>query len=434
MMLVIQLFFLTIFSGSFPEFSKDSFFSFHAKELFYTVDSDSVYVTKNGKSYEKWAHQMEWPHFNFNVINRPNETILLSKGGGVLYKFKDRSFERLDQSFEHRNKYRSYDFSFENKIFSYGGYGLFNENANLTFFNTLNQEWSEFFFHPNSKFPSPRQGLMGQVKDSFLYVTGGTNKRVNEQLELNFNFLEDVWKLDLKTHFWTYLGRLNKGIPKEIFSTSTVKGSYDGGTLMIFNGRVFWCDTNNNVFKEFTNVNALLLDKIEFFDFNPTTNLFMFSKRIHHSKASRFIFLTPSELLGSALNEYPLYKNDTQYGRYFVFLILLLVIFLAVYLKTKTKSNYSLILTNSNKIQKELSAADFSILEQLLKEYPRAVDFPSILYFFEPNLSYESRVKKLRLSVARIDEILMMYAKSKSPVLRFRQNKNDRRIKEVYLE
>jgi len=110
------------------------------------------------------------------------------------------------------------------------------------------------------------------------------------------------------------------------------------------------------------------------------------------------------------------------------------VIFLAVYLKTKTKSNYSLILTNSNKIQKELSTEDFSILEQLLKEYPRAVDFPSILYFFEPNLSYESRVKKLRLSITRIDKILMTYTKSKSPVLNFRQNKNDRRIKEIYLE
>jgi len=45
-MLVLQLFFLTIFIGSFPEFSKDSFFSFHVKELFYTVNSDSVYVQK----------------------------------------------------------------------------------------------------------------------------------------------------------------------------------------------------------------------------------------------------------------------------------------------------------------------------------------------------------------------------------------------------
>ena len=432
-MLLLQLFFLTIFSGSFPEFSKDSFFSFHSKDLFYIVDSDSVYVTKNGKSYEKWAHQMDWPHFNFNAINHLNETILLSKGGGVLYRFKDRSFERLDKSFEHRNKYRSFDFSFENNIFSYGGYGLFNVNSNLTSFNPVNQEWSEFFFHPNSKSPSARQLVIGQLKDSSLYVAGGLNKRVNEQLELNYNFLDDVWKLDLKTHFWTYLGTLNSSFSKTIFSHATVKGAYKGGTLMVLNGKVFWSDITNNVIKEFTNVNPIVLENIEFFEFNPTTNLFMFSKWMHHSLASRFIFMTPSELLGSSVIEYPLYNNETQYGLYFVLLILVLAILLVVYLKTKPKSNYSVILTNSNKIKKELSVEDFSILKQLLKEYPKAVDFPSILNFFEPNLSYESRVKKLRLSVTRIDEILMIYTKSKTPVLKFRQNNNDRRIKEVYL-
>ena len=432
-MLLLQLFFLTIFSGSFPEFSKDSFFSFHSKDLFYIVDSDSVYVTKNGKSYEKWAHQMDWPHFDFNAIHHLNEIILLSKGGGVLYRFKDRSFERLDKSFEHRNKYRSFDFSFENNIFSYGGYGLFNVNSNLTYFNRVNQEWSEFFFHPNSKPPTERQIVMGQLKDSSLYIAGGSNKRVNEQLELNFNFLDDVWKLDLKTHLWTYLGTLNSSFSKTIFTHATVKGAYKGGTLMVLNGMVFWSDINNNVIKEFTNVNPIILEKIEFFEFNPTTNLFMFSKWMHHSSAYRFIFMTPTELLGSSVVEYPLYVYETQYGLYLVLLVLVCAILLVVYLKSKSKSNYSVILTNSNKIKKKLSAEDFSILKQLLKEYPKAVDFPSILDFFEPNLSYESRVKKLRLSITRIDEILMIYTKSKTPVLKFRQNNNDRRIKEVYL-
>ena len=148
----------------------DSEFDSDSDSELSVFDSDSVFVTKNGKSYEKWAHKIEWSHFDFNAINRPNEIILVSKGGGVLYRFKDNAFERLDTSFEHRNKYRSYDFTFENKIYSYGGYGLFNVNSNLTFFNELNREWSEFLYDPNSKTPSPRQLVIGQVKDSFLYV------------------------------------------------------------------------------------------------------------------------------------------------------------------------------------------------------------------------------------------------------------------------
>jgi hypothetical protein len=435
-MLLFQLFFLTIFSGSFPEFSKDSFFSFHSKEFFYTVDSDSVFVTKNGKSYEKWAHKTEWSHFDFNAINRPNEIILVSKGGGVLYRFKDNAFERLDTSFEHRNKYRSYDFTFENKIYSYGGYGLFNVNSNLTFFNELNREWSEFLYNPNSKTPSPRQLTIGQVKDSFLYIAGGSNKQVNEQLELNYNVLEDVWKLDLKTHFWTYLGTLNLDFfnsSNEVFSPATLSGSYKGGTLVIFKGKAIWFDIKNNRIKEFTNVNPILLDNIEFIDFNPDTNLFMFSKLIHDSQAYRFIFMTPSELLGNSVNEHPLYNSDIQYEFYLLSILLLVGIILVVYFKTKTKSSYSVILIHLNKIQKELSSEDFSVMKLILNEYPTAVDFPLILTFFEPNLSYESRVKKLRLSIGRIDKVLMVHTKSKVSILKFRKNKNDRRIKEVFL-
>ena len=114
-------------------------------------------------------------------------------------------------------------------------------------------------------------------------------------------------------------------------------------------------------------------------------------------------------------------------------LILVFVIIFGVYLKTKTKSNYSIILANLNSIQKELSLEEFSILNQLIKDHPKAVSFPSILSFFEPNLSYESRVKKLRLSILRIDDVLKTYTKSKNSILKFRQNQDDRRIKEVYI-
>ena len=436
-MILFQLFFLTIFNGSFPEFKKDSFFIFHSNEFFYTVDSDSVFVTKNGTSYDSWAHKMDWPHFDFNAIHRPNETILVVKGGGVLYRFKDSSFERLDKSFEHRNKFKSFDFTFDNKIHSFGGYGLFMTNSNLTFFNELNQEWSEFFYHPDSKIPIPRQQMFGQLEDSFLYVAGGTSKRVNEELQLGYKILKDVWKLDLNTHIWTYLGITNFDFsdnPENLFSTVTHKVSYNSGTLAISNGEVFWFDIKNNVIKKFMDVNPILVDSIDRIDFNPTTNLFMISKLKHNSQSYRFIYMTPSELLGNSVTEHPLYKNDSKNGQYFFSLILLFVIVLGVYFKTKTKSNYRIILKNSNTLQKELSLEEFSILKQLTKEYPRAVTFPFILNFFEPNMSYESRVKKLRLSLLRIDKVLKTYTKSKSSILKFRQNQDDRRIKEVYID
>ena len=82
MMPLVIAFFLSFVSPSYSELPSGSFFSFHSKEFFYTVDSDSVFVTKNGKSYDTWAHKMDWPHFDFDAIHRPNETILVTKGVG----------------------------------------------------------------------------------------------------------------------------------------------------------------------------------------------------------------------------------------------------------------------------------------------------------------------------------------------------------------
>ena len=76
---------------------------------------------------------MNWPHFDFNAIYLPNEIILVTQGGGVIYRFKDNFFERLDKSFEHRNKFKSFDFMFDNKVHSFGGSCLFMTNSNLTF-------------------------------------------------------------------------------------------------------------------------------------------------------------------------------------------------------------------------------------------------------------------------------------------------------------
>ncbi|MDA9057565.1 hypothetical protein N9K49_06950 [Flavobacteriaceae bacterium] len=436
MMPLVIAFFLSFVSPSYSELPSGSFLSFHSNEFFYIVDSDSVFVTKNGTSYDSWAHKMDWPHFDFNAIHRPNETILVAKGGGALYRFKDNSFERLDKSFEHRNKFKSFDFTFDNKIHSFGGYGLFMTNSNLTFFDGLNQEWSEFFYHPDSKIPAPRQRMFGQLEDSFLYVAGGTNKRVNEELELDYEILEDVWKLDLNTHFWSYLGKTNFDFSdnsNNLFSAATLKVSYTSGTLAISRGEVLWFDIKNNVIRKFMDVNPILVESIARIDFNPTTNLFMISKLKHNSQSYRFIFMTPLELLGSSTNEYQLYQKEIQYGLYILLTLFLLIALFFVYLKIQPKSNYSVIVKKSNTIRKELSSEDFSVLELLLKEHPTAVDFPSILTFFEPNLSYESRVKKLRLSIHRIDKVLSIYTKSKGAVLKFRQNKNDRRIKEVFL-
>ena len=64
-----------------------------------------------------------------------------------------------------------------------------------------------------------------------------------------------------------------------------------------------------------------------------------------------------------------------------------------------------------------------------MNHHPNPVQFPSLLSEYEHNLSYESRVKKLRLGMSNLDEVIYKHTKRKALI--FSRNKNDKRIKQV---
>ena len=111
--------------------------------------------------------------------------------------------------------------------------------------------------------------------------------------------------------------------------------------------------------------------------------------------------------------------------------MLIVVIF---YRKRKPKTFKRVILDNISAIENQLSEEEIKILKLILKEHPQAVSFPTILSFYELSLSYESRIKKLRLSLERINRVLNTYFNNDSLPLSFRKNRNDKRIKEVFLD
>ena len=88
----------------------------------------------------------------------------MSKGGGVLYVYQNNTLERIDKSFEHRNKFHSYDFIYNKQIFSFGGYGLFDDNNLLTYFYDKTHEWYEFLYYGSgNETPSKRKIPVGVV-------------------------------------------------------------------------------------------------------------------------------------------------------------------------------------------------------------------------------------------------------------------------------
>ena len=193
------------------KFIKNQFISFPHKDSFVIIQNDSLYTTRDCITFSTTYLGTEFQHYNFNSFYVDGKTYLLSKGGGVLYVYENNTLERIDKSFEHRNKFYSYDFSYNKQIFSFGGYGLFDDNNILTFFDDKTQEWHEFLYHGSGNAtPSKRKIPIGQVHNDILFIGGGISKNVDSELSISNNRLTDFWKLDMTSRKWEKLGEAKK--------------------------------------------------------------------------------------------------------------------------------------------------------------------------------------------------------------------------------
>lgn len=426
----------TLFFQTIPDLEKSSFFSFYQADQFYIVNKDSVFVTKNGTETIKWKHNITWPHLNFNALQNNNSVFLISEGGGVVYEFKDQKFERIDQSFEHRNKYYSYDFLYQDKIHSYGGYGLFNSNDNITFFDAQSKEWAEFIYHPDSPVPIERRQVLGQLSDHKLFIGGGVKESSTTDLKNTRYIIDDFWVLDLKSHVWYYLGQsifLSNLVDSNFLEKKLRTISYKDGCLLIYDLKVFWLDIKNNLLNEL-NVNTPLLENIKHLNYSPNTDTFLITVSNHETGKERFIVTSSADLIGETISSKKLYIRAQQTPIYYIITAIALLIGLLYFRRRRYSRDYkSILIKNRDKIKLRLGKEEFKILQYILDQSPKGVQFPQILEFYEPQLSYESRIKKLRLALDHIEVEINKFNSSSETLLVYEKNKDDKRIKEVRL-
>ena len=148
------------------------------------------------------------------------------------------------------------------------------------------------------------------------------------------------------------------------------------------------------------------------------------------------IVVSETMLLGSEYEALQIY-NPQQYPLWVAFItaaflgfgLLVFMIYRKRSLKLidKVKSHW-------NEIKEQLSSEELKILEIIIEHHPDCVELPFILDRFSPNLTYESKIKKFRKSLRIIDDKLKSIIKyKKGEIILSRRNKEDKRIKELYL-
>ena len=413
-----------------PELIGDQYIAFQKNGYFYLVDSEKIYKTKNGQTFEEIKHHTTFPHFKFDYLNINKKTFLISKGIGLVFSFENHTFNRIDHSFDHKNKYQSSLFEYQEKIYSFGGYGLFNNTNNLIYFDNDVKEWYEFNYFSDESHPEPRRLAIAGIKESSLYVLGGFRKNTDSRLKITTKFLEDVWTLDLNSHSWRHLGETNiSDLLEPNLELSFVRViSYKGNHLILSQQNCLLIDIKNNKIQKFEDYNSELVSGASSILYNPTSNQFMVVSNNHINGKEKPVFFSEQDFLSNNVTTYDLLKPTYTIFYYLVFGGLISLVLVYVIWK-KPESTKDKILKNIDAIREGLNESENYILDELLKTKNEGLENPYILNFYEPNMSYESKSKKLRSSLKNMNEVISKNIGSKKEVIVKENSKHDKRIR-----
>lgn len=417
-----------------PELIADQFITFQNDGHFYIITEDEIFKTKDGQSYSVFKHSTHFPHFNFNFLRVDKKGYLISKGGGLVYIFENNEIYRIDNSFDHRNKYQSSLFEYQKKIFSFGGYGLFTDKNNLTYFDNSTKEWFDYNYFPNETQPPPRRLAISKIIESDLYIFGGFRKKINEQLDVYTEYLQDLWRLDLNSHGWEYSGETNISdlLEKKIDLNYVKIVPYKENHLLITKQNCLLIDIKNNIIKKFKGFNSAIVTGAKTISFNPNSNLFMIISNNHVNGKNDPIFIREQDFLSNNISVFDLLKTTNNSYKFLFFLALIPFIIFLIFLK-KTKNFRDKILKQRDNIRQQLNIYENRILDELLEDENSSLENPYILSFYEPNMSYESKTKKLRISLKKMNRVISENIKSSNDVIVKENSSHDKRIRIIRL-
>ena len=132
---------------------------------------------------------------------------LFHDGGGLIISLENNKLQRVDNSFPFMNKFFGGFINHNNKIYHYGGYGLFRTNNTMLVFDEGNSnQWDEISI--NSTQPKElKDGIASfssLIIGSNYYLLGGNSSFNNDRV-----YNKSLLKFDFEGYTWANLGEIN---------------------------------------------------------------------------------------------------------------------------------------------------------------------------------------------------------------------------------
>ena len=157
---------------------------------------------------------------------------LFHKGGGFTMKINNKKLERIDNSFPFMNKFFGDFINYNEKIYHFGGYGLFRSNNTMLLFDEENsKQWDEISYNyllPN-ELKNGISSFHSILVESDYFLLGG-NSSFNNNISKNNSIL----KFNFENYQWTKLGELNLNLLNNPLSIAA------NGSFYIFDKDYFY--------------------------------------------------------------------------------------------------------------------------------------------------------------------------------------------------
>jgi len=376
---------------------------------FLVFDDSTFYYSKlaAAKKWEKHPFIFKGDNISFNKFKTSFRPITLSNGRlffvyeaiGEVYALTNDTLQRIDHSFKHENQYFHSLFEHNNRIYAFGGYGLFTFKNILTYFDENLKEWFEV---PTPIKPTIRGSQFFQYNKGILYVFAGG---FSDGLQ-NFH-RQDCWAYHFDTKKWKKVGDINSRIFFLYLSGGATKEhlpyeiSFNYPNLQLL-------DIKNNkvLFYENKKIQAI---RQAIFDKNKKNAL------LERQKADSIQLYTVefSPFLKNKLREIDFLKNNSQkesvhYLLIFGLVILALASLFFGYLFAKKKRivlkneqltiriNNDQVYIGSRSINNDLTLLEFRILSKFIELKGKPIDIIALNELFEDETTSLAAQKKRR--------------------------------------
>ena len=242
-------------------------------QFFYVRNGDYIFKRDyKNNLLDSILFDNRYPNNNIKLVIQNGDPVIVSIGGGMVWKVKNDTFKRADKSYNHKMTNQSTVFTHNDTIMKFGGYGFWSRRDFFTYYSEVTKEWEYYPVNNSTNSPPGVSDVNTIFSNDYFYFSGGFKS--NPTSPLNEAKNDQVWRFDFKNKTWTNFGtakfssspnekKLDIGngrqlVVKKLNATNEFNNSYFRSKVdepLLRGYRAFIYDYKNNTISQLKNLN-----------------------------------------------------------------------------------------------------------------------------------------------------------------------------------